>query len=252
MSDAVATFIKNGFVKLPGHLFAPADFQKLSSYVLKTTDRLFPGKSGFCSQAWLAEPELIEFTCHSAVTSALIPFLGPNIGVFGAFIFKKKAQSPQVVPWHSDMSGYDMENEDIKGLSLTIAITESSESSGCVEFSPGSHLKRDWKHRFDLRPENSLFAQEHLEVVEEDLKKLAAPVRVELKPNEASLHDIACVHRSFPNNSDTDRIILVLRYFSTSNTNIKPEAKKFWEGNQYTFLVAGKDEAGICKHKLVP
>jgi hypothetical protein len=244
---------KNGFLKVPAPLFSPEEFQKLKDLVLKTSDRLFPEKSGFRKHAWVAEPELIEYACHKSIIDFLIPFLGPNVGVFSAYIFKKKSFSPQEVAWHTDTTKYDEEIAGMKALSLTIAITEGSIDSGCVEYAPGSHIKRRWAHRFDLQPENSLFGNDvHYQLTDAEAQNLPDAVPLPLQPGEASLADISCVHRSAANNSKHDRINLVFRYFSTSkHSELSDATKKFWSEQKYTFLVAGEDQLHLCRFRLV-
>jgi hypothetical protein len=239
---------KNGFLKMPGLLFSPEDFQKLSHYVLATTNRIVPEKSGLLRNVWKAEPELIEFACHDAIVNSIKPVLGPNIGAFSACIIKKKAKTPHEFGWHSDVSDFDQFAMGLKGLSVTVSLTDCTKESGCVEYAPGSHLIKRWDARHNP---NLVSLDYHPDLTEEEVKKLSPPVAIELKPNEFSIADISIIHKSAPNKTDADRINIVFRYFSTSALNDFPsEACNFWK-DKYTFLVAGQDQLGICRFRLV-
>lgn len=221
--------------------------------MLKTLARKLPAESGFIRQAWLIEPDLIEFACNDRLVGFLNSFLGPDIGVFASSIYKKEAGSIFEAPWHSDVSNFDRETDGLKAVSVTIAVTDCSKRSGCLEYSPGSHLKRVRSHLYGFTPENSLFGEDqHFELTAEEVKTLAPGVLMELNPSEVSVADLATVHRSASNESEADRIILVFRYFSTSGDSPLTEyAKNFWKSNRHTFLVSGEDSLGICRHSLV-
>lgn len=251
--ELIEKFETQGFLKASYPIFTAEEFSRLSRCVLKAVDNKLRQKSGFLRQAWLVEPDLIEFACNDKLVEFLNSFLGSNIGVFASSIYKKEANSIFEAPWHSDVSNFDQVTQGLRAVSVTIAISDCTEASGCLEYSPGSHLKRVREHSYGFTPENSLFGEEqHYELIDAEVKSLAPAALMELKSSEVSVADLATVHRSGPNLSANDRVILVFRYFSTSSDSPLTEpAKIFWRSNRHTFLVSGEDTQGICRHSLV-
>ena len=82
--------------------------------------------------------------------------------------------------------------------------------SGCMKFIAGTH--REQVQHADTFDQNNLLTRGQEIAVEVDE---ARAVHVELKPGQASLHNVLLFHGSEPNRSDDRRIGLAVRYIPT-------------------------------------
>ena len=121
-------------------------------------------------------------------------------------VFYKPARHPGVVPWHQDYS-YWTRTAPANHITMHIVLDDADEENGCLHFVPGS---QQWgllpKQAFD-GPIDALL--DHLDA---ERRAAFAPVPVELRAGQASIHDAHTVHGSYGNRSDRLRRSLVLNY----------------------------------------
>lgn len=171
-----------------------------------------------------------DMVASPRVLDAVESVLGPDIIVWNTHWFPKPASDSAYVSWHQDATYWGLSPPHV--TTAWIALTDSTEASGCLRVVPGSHRS--------LLPQRETFAaanmlsrgQEIAVEVDE-----AAAVSLVLEPGEFSLHDIGLVHGSGPNRSAAPRIGVAVRYIS-------PDVVQSHAARDIAILVHGQDRFG--------
>jgi non-heme Fe2+,alpha-ketoglutarate-dependent halogenase len=167
---------------------------------------------------------------HSRIVDAVEDIFGPNILAWGTSIFAKPARSTGFYNWHQDTTYWGLSEPGV--VTAWLALTPSTEESGCMRVIPGSH-KTAISHR-DTFAQNSLLSRG--QEVEADVDESEA-ISLVLNPGQISLHDGRIIHGSNPNRSNHHRIGVGLRYTTTAVKPITP-----YEDS--ATLVRGRDDYG--------
>ena len=158
--------------------------------------------------------------------------LGPDILVYGVEFFIKEPNTAHVVSMHQDLTYWGL--GAIDGLvTMWLALSPATTSSGCMEFVAGSHKNAILPHE-DTFDDNNLLSRG------QEVKVDVAPedrVPIELMPGQISLHHGLTIHGSGPNTSDDRRIAAVVRYCT-------PEIAQQVAEKDYAMLVRGADRTG--------
>lgn len=131
-------------------------------------------------------------------------------------VFVKPPRDGAVVTWHQDYS-YWTRTVPVNHLTCWIALDDSTEENGCVQYVSGSH-------RWQLLPREGLSGDMKAVYRYLNAEQMEAfqPVPSLLKAGEASFHHPMLVHGSFENMSDRPRRGVVLNFIRDgvrSNTN---------------------------------
>lgn len=158
--------------------------------------------------------------------------LGPDILVYGVEFFIKEPNTTQVVSMHQDLTYWGL--GAIDGLvTMWLALSEATMTSGCMEFALASHKNPILPH-MDTFDDNNLLSrgqEVQVDVAAEDR------VAIELQPGQISLHHGLTIHGSGPNTSDDRRIAAVVRFCT-------PEIAQQVADKDYAMLVRGADRTG--------
>jgi hypothetical protein len=133
--------------------------------------------------------------------------LGGPVRFWNDQVFVKPANDGGVVAWHQDYS-YWTRTKPIAHLTAWIALDDSDEENGCVQYVPGSH-------RWKLLPKVGLANKmdDIFEVLQEQQKREFQPVPSVLKTGQASFHHSLILHGSYENRSDRPRRGVVVNVF---------------------------------------
>ncbi len=150
---------------------------------------------------------------------------GERLKLWRTNAFKKITGSGEV-KWHHDRH-FETGNEEVNfsnlnnHYSILVALTDMDESSGIMEFIPGSHLPCPGYSR-DTRPFHTRTVEEHFLSIPEDL--LSKRVKVPLRKGQFMLFHSGLLHRSLPASSSEPiyRYSLVARL--CINETVIPEA----------------------------
>jgi len=146
---------------------------------------------------------------HPAVLGPVESILGPDVLCWTTNFLVKESGAGSFVSFHQDAHYWGLTPPEV--VTAWIALSPSTDASGCVEVVPGSHLEGPRGHVDTFAAGNMLTRGQEIEGgVGED-----AVVAMELAPGEMSLHDIRIVHGSGVNRSDDRRIGLAVRYMSS-------------------------------------
>jgi len=226
-------------ILFPVPIFTPAEVEQLQSdfAALEARDggRLRPmtNKKPYLLVRWIN-----ELVRHPRLLDAIEDIIGPNIMVWSAQFFAKKAGDPDFISWHQDGTYWGLSSPEV--VSAWIALTPSTVASGCMRVVPGSH-RTQIEHRDTFDPNNMLSRGQEVavEVREEDA------VDVVLQPGEVSLHNVLLVHGSNPNKSDHARVGFAVRF-------LPPHLKQTLADRDSALLVRGVDTHRHFDHEQHP
>ena len=167
---------------------------------------------------------------HPAVLDAVESVLGPDIMLWSAQVFAKRARDPGYITMHQDGTYWGLEGGEV--TTAWVALTGSTSENGCMRLLPGSH-------RWSIQPHTDTYAAQNLltrgQEVQADYNETDV-VDIELRPGQMSLHHVRAVHGSYANASDRPRVGFAIRYMTP---DVKPQRP-----GQVAVLVRGRDRFG--------
>lgn len=171
-----------------------------------------------------------ELGHHPAVLDAVECVLGPDIILWSASVFPKRAHDPSFVTMHQDGTYWGLEGGAV--TTAWVALTDSKRENGCMRIVPGSQKSEILPHKDTYGPDNLLTRGQ---VVEAECAE-ADIVDIELDQGQMSLHHVRAIHGSRSNSSAMPRIGFAARY-------VTPDVKPLDSG-QSAVLVRGRDRFG--------
>lgn len=175
---------------------------------------------------WLA-----DIVRHPAILDVVEQLIGPNILCWSTDFFIKPPQDPSFVSLHQDCTYAGLTPFD-GAVNVWLALTPSTQASGCLQVIPGSHQLGQLSHRQTDSKDNMLF---YGQTIEQPFQQ-AQHVNIELQPGQASIHHMVIAHGSQPNTTHLPRIGFVLRYMHPAVRQSK--------GVDSATLVRGQDTHG--------
>ena len=155
--------------------------------------------------------------------------LGKDIVAWNSLIFLKEPGSKKFVSYHQDQNYWNIQMD--KGMTVQVALTESSIENGCLQILPESH-KKNYNH-FDKKDTNNLLARgQEVKLSDKENNNLE---NIILKPGEFCAFHGNIVHGSKINTTDDYRFLFSIRYLTPDN---KIDEKLYYN---YSTLVNGED-----------
>ena len=185
-------------------------------------------------------PFVYQVATAPRLLDAVESILGPDILLWSAEFFVKKAHSDKIVSWHQDLTYWGLGETDDE-ITAWLALSDSNVESGCMRFLPGSHRQPLLPHR-DTFDEANLLSRGQQVDVEVDENEATDVI---LKPGQLSLHHGHLFHASGPNTSDHDRVGLVFRFLT-------PGVRQLVAKRDYAMQVRGIDSLGNWIHVAPP
>ncbi len=171
-----------------------------------------------------------ELATHPRVLDMVEAILGPDILLYDATYIIKEAATEAHVSWHQDLTYWGL--SDDAQVSMWLALSPATETSGCMRMIPGSHLEGRLAHETTEDASNVLFQGQTVRGIDE-----GAAVMCQLEPGEASFHHGWTLHASMPNRSDDRRIGLNVQYLA-------PHVRQTKHDLDSAILVRGEDAHG--------
>ena len=147
-----------------------------------------------------------DLAAHPALLDVVEQIIGPDIVTWGTLILSKPAGSRSTVSWHQDCA-YAWFLDGACALSAWIALTPATSDSGCMRVIPGACGAR--LPFSTAREANDMLIRGARVTADFDESRA---VDLELRPGEASLHDISVIHGSNANRSALPRTGFIVRY----------------------------------------
>ena len=167
---------------------------------------------------------------HPRVLDAVESVLGPDILLWSAQVFPKRARDPGYITMHQDGTYWGLDGGEV--ATAWIALTESTAENGCMRLLPGSHRQPILPHEDTHARDNLLTRGQEVQAEYDE----ADVVDIVLRPGQMSLHHVRAIHGSRANMSDRPRVGFAIRYMT-------PEVKPLRPG-QAALLVRGADRCG--------
>jgi ectoine hydroxylase-related dioxygenase (phytanoyl-CoA dioxygenase family) len=186
------------------------------------------GSMHYLSKVHTIHSSAAAIVSHPGILDIVEQLIGPDIMVYNATYIIKEAETEAHVSWHQDLTYWGLDSDD--PVSVWLALSDTSEKSGCMRMIPGSHRLGSQTHIKGEKDENNvLFQNQRIADIDE-----SRAVPAELKPGQASFHHGWLVHSSSPNQSDDRRIGLNIQY-------IAPQVRQVKLPGFTTLLVRGED-----------
>lgn len=172
----------------------------------------------------------LALATHPRVLDAVEALIGPDILLYDVGYIIKEPRTESHVSWHQDLTFWGL--DDDAQVSLWLALSPATETSGCMRMIPGSHTGGMVTHKTTDDEDNVLLQGQTVDGVTED-----QAVMCPLAPGEASFHHGWVLHASMPNHSDDRRIGLNAQF-------IAPHVRQTKHDKDTAMLVRGQDRYG--------
>ena len=207
-------------------------FQAYLAQVAERMKGLLPReRRTFMTETHLFLRWVYDIVSNPRILDAVESVIGPNIIVWASQWFPKFPGDKAFVSWHQDATYWGLTPPNV--TTAWIALSESTVNNGCMRVVPGTHTMPLLPQRETYGVDNMLSRGQEIAVEVDEKQAVDMP----LMPGEFSLHHVGIVHGSGPNDSDTPRIGLAVRYISPDVVQSNP-------GREIALLVRGKDAYG--------
>ncbi len=185
----------------------------------------------------------LDAATDPSLLDAVEQLTGPDLILWNALMFYKRAVAGPSAPWHRDGFGYPI--DPIATTSVWIAVTPSTVDNGCLRVIPGSHLTTDpGEHDSTPRP-GEMFAA----TLDPTAFDPADAVDVELEPGQMVFFDVYTIHGSQPNKGTIPRAGYACRYmpgtsvYRHDNAEVRDQPG-YGHESRALMLVRGRDVTG--------
>lgn len=190
------------------------------------------------SKSYLLFQWVDEIMRNDTILDAVEDLIGSDILCWNTIFWIKEPRSPSFVGWHQDLKYWGLDNDEL--VTVWVALSPATQASGCMSVLPGSH-KMLLDHEETYHDDNMLTRGQELTIDVDD----HTPVAMELRPGEASFHNVKSAHGSGPNTTDDRRIGLSMHYMPTHTRQIVTD----WDS---AALVRGHDAYNHFEHAPRP
>ena len=169
----------------------------------------------------LVLPSISKIAHHPKLVNEVKAALNSDdIMLWSSDINIKQPNSPGFYAPHQDCT-YAGLSPSSSVLTAWIALSDPvGVREGCLSFYPASHKSKQLPHLNAKNGDNLLVMGQYID--NQVISTLNAPICIELKAGQATLHSFDCVHSSAPNRSDKARVGFALRYMTNTVRQTKP------------------------------
>ena len=230
--EQISHYNDRGFLA-PINVFGDCEIADIREYV----DRLLKGAlaagwtAGELTNWHLYCRGVFDLVTHPRILDVVEDFLGGTIILRNCHFFIKLPGEGRRVSWHQDASYWPLKPSKV--ISVWLAIDDSCPANGAMQVIPRSHLRPGIPFRRSAPEERNVLSQ----TVDNPEHYGDAPVSLELKAGQISLHSDWILHGSEPNRSDRRRCGLAMRYLSSD-----VRASDGW--NEDSVICRGTDPSG--------
>lgn len=208
-AEAVAAYHRDGYI-------FPLD-AVTTDHALDVATRFAqvdPREIGSLKHPWHIKAHLLfrwiyDLTVQPAVLDAVQSIIGPNILMQAADLFVKPPHHTKIINWHQDANYWGFDPYTL--VTAWIALSDVFPENGCMRYLPGSHVKSKLRHVETYGADSDLTRGQEIDLkIDED-----KAVPVILKAGQMSLHHCLLAHASGPNQTDSPRLGLAIRFLPT-------------------------------------
>ncbi|HEY1190499.1 MAG TPA: phytanoyl-CoA dioxygenase family protein [Gemmata sp.] len=204
--DQIDHYNRLGYI-LPLRIFTEAEAAELRRYFDDLLKRYTSeGKDSYSiSSAHLRHGRVWDVLTNPKIVAIVSDLLGPSVVAWGSHFFCKMPRDGKTVSWHQDASYWPLTPS--KAVTVWLAIDDADRANACMKYIPGTQGLGHLTYKLSETDESNVLNQ-----TVPGVERFGAPVYVELKAGEASLHSDLLLHGSEANTSDRRRCGLTLRY----------------------------------------
>ena len=193
------------------------------------------GRDNYAVNGWQNHCRgLYDLVCHPRLLDYVEDIVGPDIVCIMTHYFSKNPTDSKAVYWHQDAQFWAITPSKV--VTAWIAIDDVDEANGAMQLWPGTHLRGIIPFEYVTDEENGVL-NEHVHNPE----RFGAPVSVELRAGQLSLHTDMLLHGSLPNLSGRRRCGLTIRY-------MPPDVRHAGEVEESQAIIArGCDPSGYWR-----
>lgn len=230
-AEQVAAFNRDGYLK-GIRIFSEGVINDIRSYFdeLLAQTLAAGGDSYSISTAHLRYGRVYDILTDSRIVACIKDLLGEDVVAWGSHFFCKMPGDGKRVSWHQDSSYWPLTPS--MAVTAWLAIDDATVENACMRYIPGTHVLGHLTYGLSENDESNVLNQTVV-----GAETFGAPIDVELKAGEISLHSDLLLHGSEANRSKKRRCGLTLRYCPVS-----VRAGLGWNGKGV--IVSGKDESG--------
>lgn len=223
----VDAFWRDGFL-FPLAVFSAAETGALRRRLEAAEAAAPPGKERAARQGLPITHAWAWDLVHDArIVEPVASVLGPNV-LFWSMDWFIKAPGAAFVSYHQDATYWGLAPHHV--ASAWVALSDAGPRTGPMRFLPGSHRGPLLEQRETFAEHNLLSRGQEVTTPVDESRMVLAP----LAAGEMSLHHVRVVHGSAPNETDDQRIGMVLRYCATDVRQTKVAGDR-------AILVKGED-----------
>ncbi len=163
------------------------------------------GDSYSISTAHMRYGRVWDILTHPRIARVVKDLLGEDVVGWGSHFFCKMPGDGKQVHWHQDASYWPLTPS--KTVTVWLAIDDADRENACMRVIPGTHHLGHLTYRMTEDRPDAVLNQEV-----EGAEDFGAPIDLELRAGEVSVHADLTLHGSEPNRSDRRRCGLTLRY----------------------------------------
>ena len=204
--EQVARFNRDGYL-MPFRIFSTAEVAELRRYFDGLLAKyLAEGKDSYSiSSAHLRHGRVWDVLTNPRIVTLVSDLIGPSVVAWGSHFFCKMPNDGKTVSWHQDASYWPLTPS--KAVTVWLAIDDADRGNACMRYIPGTQVLGHLTYKLSETDPSNVLNQ-----TVPGVEKYGAPVDVELKAGEASVHSDLLLHGSEANTSDRRRCGLTLRY----------------------------------------
>jgi len=205
--EQIDHFNENGFI-FPVDVFDAGAVKRNRDYFNHLVTMAHEsGMDSFGVSGWHRSCEgLYDLVRTEKVLDFVEDIVGPNIICKATHYFSKEPGDMKSVYWHQDAQFWSLTPSKV--VTVWLAIDDVDEENGAMNLFPGTHRMGVIPFEWVTEDESGVLNQ-HVH----DPERFAAPVSVNLKAGQISLHSDLILHGSMPNPSSRRRCGLTMRYF---------------------------------------
>ena len=225
----IRSYNKKGYI-FPIEIFSETEISTHREYFNQIIETEIQNeRGGYSINGWHChDPHIYDLIVDSRILNYVEDLLGKNIICWGTHYFCKLPGDSKRVSFHQDASYWPLTPS--KTITVWLAIDDTDVENSAMKFIPESHLYGQINYQHSTPKEQNVLNQ----TVDSPENYGGAPVYVELKAGQISLHSDLILHGSDPNLSDRRRCGLTMRF-------APPEVKTYHDWNQNAVICRGID-----------
>ena len=217
----------------PIDIFSPAEIAEIRGYINDLLPKaMAAGWSNYevvnwhkhCGGIW-------DIVSDSRIIDGVADLLGDTVVLRHSHLFAKLPGDPKRVIWHQDASYWPLPPSRV--VSAWPAVDDVDVANSAMHVIPGSHHHAQLTFRGSTAAENNMLVQ----TVPNPEDYGDAPVALEMRAGQISLHSDRILHGSEPNRSNRRRFGLAMRYLSG-------DVRAHYGWNQHSIVCRGVEPAG--------